>query len=89
MGKEKYSTDEERKAAIAASKRKYYLKNKDRQLTWNMRYRHRVNPPAYVKEADEIRQQIQTLKESHKRRVTILKEHLERLESWVPEGVSQ
>ena len=89
MGQTKYATDTERKAAIAASKKKYYMKNKQRQLTWNMRYRHRVNPPKYVQEADEIRQQITTLAESHKRRVAILEEHLERLESWVPPGVSQ
>ena len=87
MGKQKYSNDEERLAAIRASKKKYYEKNKDKQLTWNMRYRHRVNPPKYVQEAEEIRQKIKVLELSHKRRLSVLQEHLERLESWVPAQV--
>ena len=89
MGKQKYSNDEERLAAIRASKKKYYEKNKQRQLMWNMRYHHRVNPPKYVQEAEEIRQKNcvaggephAAAGDAHR------KEHLERLESWVPEQV--
>ena len=88
MGNQKYSNDEERLAAIRASKKKYYEKNKQRQLMWNLRYRHRVNPPKYVQEAEEIRQKIASLEESHTRRLAMLKEHLDRLESWVPEQVN-
>ena len=88
MGKTIYSTDEERAAARRASRRKYYEKNKDKQLVWNLRYRHRVNPPAYVQEAEQIRQQMQALQESYARRREMLQEHLKRLESWVPEGAS-
>ena len=52
----------------------------------NMRYRHRVNPPKYVLEAEQIRQQMQALEDSCQRRLKLLQEHLKVLEAWVPDA---
>ena len=80
----RYSNDEERAAARRAAKKEYYEKNKDKHRKWAMEWRHKNDPPLYIKETASLQQELALLEESYARKKAVILERLELLESWDP-----
>ena len=82
--RQKYSNDQERLEARRAQRRKYYAANRDRQLVWNMRYRHKTNPPLYIQETQRLKEEIERRRKAFETREKVLLERLAVLEGWDP-----
>ena len=65
-------------------KKKYYHENKHKQQIYNMRYRHRVNPPKYINDLNQLKERKNHIRRLFSEENAILDREIERLNSWNP-----
>ena len=84
MTRKTFNTEEERQIAKKEYKKKYYQENKHKQLIYNMRYRHRVNPPKYINDLNQLIERKNHIRRLFSEENAILDREIERLNSWNP-----
>ena len=77
-------TPEQRAEARREYKRNYYQKNKNKQLIYNMRYRHKKNPPEYIKSIETLNQKKQDLYQIFIEEIDYINLQLKTLHDWDP-----